>query len=266
MNLPTSPSRPIARLARLMDQREIMLAYIIVLGVIGVSYAIPEFLSRDNLSAILLSLSDQGIIAIGMTLLLVSGGFDLSVGSTMALSGATCAIWLQAGVPLPVAVGLGLAVGLLLGLGNGHIIADIGINPFIATLGTMSVARGLLMGGTDGKNISELPASFQAIGQGSFLGIQMPILISVVLVLVGDFLLRRSRFFRRNYYVGANEKAAALSGIDVRRLKLFNYALVGVLAALAGIIVTARLGAAFEDAASSYVAACLAGSRFLGMK
>ena len=248
MTEPTRRAGLLSRLARLTDQREFMLAYIIVLGVIGVSYAMPEFLSRENLSAILLSLSDQSIIAIGMTLLLVSGGFDLSVGSTMALSGATCAIWLQAGMPVPLAVALGLGVGVLVGLVNGHIVADVGINPFIATLGTMSVVRGLLMVVTDGKNISNLPASFQAIGQARIGGLQAPILISLLLVIAGDFLLRRSRFFRRNYYVGANEKAAELCGIDVRRLKLFNYALVGFLAALAGIIVTARLGSASTTA------------------
>lgn len=248
MTEPGADRTLVQRITALTDRREFMLIYIIILGAVGVAYAMPEFLSRENISAILLSLSDQSIIAIGMTLLLVSGGFDLSVGSNMALSGAACAIWLHAGLPIPLAVAMGLAVGLLIGWFNGRLVADAGINPFIATLGTMSLARGLLMVVTDGKNTSGLPPAFQAIGQGALFGIQYPIIISVALVIAGDFLLRRTRYFRQNYYLGANEKAAALSGINVRRQKLFNYTLTGLLAALAGIIVTARLGSASTTA------------------
>lgn len=238
----------LARLRWITDQREFMIAYVILLSVIGMAYAVPEFLSRQNLSAILLALADQSIIAVGMTLLLVSRSFDLSVGSTMALSGATTAIWLAMGLPVPVAIAVGLAVGALIGLVNGLIISELKINPFITTLGMMTLARGLLMVMTDGKNISGLPAAFTVIGQGSLFGIQYPIIISLVLVVVGDFLLRRSRFFRQNYYVGANERAAELSGIDVKRVRVFNHVLTGVLAALAGIIITARLGSASTSA------------------
>ena len=238
----------IAKVQRFTDHREFMIFYIIVLGVIAMVYAIPEFMSRQNTSAILLALADQSIIAIGMTLLLVSGGFDMSVGSTMALAGATTAIWLTLGFPVPIAILLGLAVGALIGAINGLIIAEIGINPFITTLGMMSLARGMLMVVSDGKNISGLPDSFTVIGQGSVFGIQYPIIISIVLVAGGDFLLRRSRFFRQNYYMGANEKAAVLSGINVKKMKVFNYALTGLLAALAGIIITARLGSASTSA------------------
>ena len=236
------------RIIRVTDHREFMIFYIIVLGVVAMAYAIPEFLSRQNTSAILLALADQSIIAVGMTLLLVSGGFDMSVGSTMALAGATTAIWLTLGFPVPIAILLGLAVGALIGAINGLIIAEVGINPFITTLGMMSLARGMLMVVSDGKNISGLPDAFTVIGQGSVFGIQYPIIISIVLVAGGDFLLRRSRFFRQNYYMGANEKAAVLSGINVKKMKVFNYALTGLLAALAGIIITARLGSASTSA------------------
>lgn len=234
-------------IGRIIDQREFTIAYVILLGVIALSYAIPHFL-KDNSSAILLSLADQSIIAVGMTLLLVSGSFDLSVGSTMALSGATCAIWLNMGLPTPLAIALGLSVGLLIGLINGLIISEIKINPFITTLGMMSLARGLLMIVTNGRNVSGLPRAFTIIGQGTVLGIQYPIIISIVLVVIGDFLLRRNRFFRQNYYLGSNERAAALSGINVKRVRVFNHALTGFLAALAGIIITARLGSASTSA------------------
>lgn len=236
------------RVARITEFREFMILYIIVLSAIAMTYAVPEFLGRQNLSAILLSLSDQSIIAIGMTILLISGGFDLSVGSTAALSGAVAAIWLTNGMPVGAAILLGLAVGVLIGLINGLIIAEIGINPFIATLGMMSLARGMLMVVTEGQNISGLPKSFTTLGQDSIGGIQYPILISLALVITGDFLLRRSRFFRQNYYIGGNEKAAILSGINVKRIKIFNYMLTGFLASLAGIIITARLGSASTTA------------------
>ncbi|HUW18172.1 MAG TPA: ABC transporter permease [Sedimentisphaerales bacterium] len=234
--------------ARITEFREFMILYIIVLSAIAMWYAVPQFLGPQNISAMLLSLSDQSIIAVGMTILLISGGFDLSVGSTVALSGAVTAIWLSQGMPVPVAILLGLGVGVLIGLINGLIIAEVGINPFITTLGMMSLARGMLMVVTEGQNISGLPRSFTVLGQGSVLGVQYPIIISLVLVVIGDFLLRRSRFFRQNYYIGGNEKAAVLSGINVRKIKIFNYMLTGFLAALAGIIITARLGSASTTA------------------
>jgi ribose transport system permease protein len=244
------------RLRRIVDMREFMIFYIIVLGVIGMAFAEPRFLSAQSLSSILLALSDQSIILIGMTILLVSGGFDLSVGSVVALSGAVTAIWLNQGMPVPLAICCGLGVGMLIGLINGIIIAEVGINPFITTLGMMSLARGLLMVVTDGQNISRLPEAFTAIGQGKLqigwgeyqVAIQYPIVISIALVIVGDFVLRKTRFFRQNYYIGGNEKAALLSGINVKRIKIFNYMLTGFLAALAGIIITARLGSASTTA------------------
>ncbi|MHC4529598.1 MAG: ABC transporter permease, partial [Planctomycetota bacterium] len=236
------------RIIAITEFREFMILYIIVLSTIAMTYVVPQFLGRHNISAILLSLSDQSIIAIGMTILLISGGFDLSVGSTVALSGAVTAIWLTNGMPVPAAILLGLGVGVLIGLINGLIIAEVGINPFITTLGMMSLVRGLLMVVTDGQNVSGLPKSFTVLGQGTVYGVQYPIIISLLLVIIGDFLLRKSRFFRQNYYIGGNEKAAILSGINVKRIKIFNYMLTGFLAALAGIIITARLGSASTTA------------------
>lgn len=236
------------RMERLTARREFMILYIVVLTSVGVAWAAPEFLSRENLSAVLLALADQSIIAVGMTMLLVSGGFDMSVGSTMALSGACTAIWLQVGMPVPLAIALGLLVGVCIGLINGLIVSRLGINPFITTLGMMSLARGMLMVVTDGKNISGLPENFTQLGQGSLLGIQYPIWISLALVILGDLLMRKHRWFRQNYYIGGNPRAALLSGIPVERVQVFNYALTGVLAALAGIIICARLGSASTTA------------------
>jgi len=235
----------VRRIVALAERREFMILCIIVLGVIGLTCAKPQFLSRHSLSGVMLLLTAQSIIAIGMTVLLVSGTFDLSVGSTYALAGTVTAIWLKSGMPVPIAIALALAVGVLIGLINGLIITEIGINAFITTLGMMGLVRGLMMVVSGGQSISDLPASFNALGRGQLIpGVNNPIVILIVLIVASDFLLRRSRFFRQNYYIGGNEAAAMLSGINVKRIKVFNFALVGFLAALAGIITTARLGSA----------------------
>lgn len=232
------------RLKQLTQFREFMILLIILVAGVIMSFASPIFLTQGNLLSLLLSLSIESIVAIGMTVLMVAGGFDLSVGSTVALTGAVTAFCLRAGAPVPVAIAAGLALGTLIGVLNGVIIAKIGINPFITTLGMMSIVRGILLVVTQGKNIAGLPESFKVIGQGTVSGIQYPILIAAVLIVIGDLLLRKSRFFRQNYYIGGNERAAVLSGIAVDSIKIFNYALIGCLAALAGIVMTARLGAA----------------------
>ena len=235
-------------LLRLLDRREIMLLYIIILSAIGLSYAAPAFLNTQSMSSVLLSVADQGIIAVGMTMLLVAGTFDLSVGSTLALSGLVTAVFVSKGMPTPLAVLIGLGTGTLIGVVNGMIITEIGINAFITTLGMMSLLRGLVLVISGGQNVSDLSASFTQIGQGSICGVQYPIIISLAVVALGHFLLSKTRFFRQNYYIGGNEKAALLSGINVKRMTVLNFALVGLLAALAGIVMTARLGSASTTA------------------
>ncbi|MCX7048480.1 MAG: ABC transporter permease [Candidatus Sumerlaeota bacterium] len=227
---------------RIVRAREFMVVMIILAAGAALAIKTPIFLTWLNLHALLLGLSIESIVAIGMMILMVSGGFDLSVGSTAALSGAVAAMCLKSGMPAPVAVAAGLAIGAIIGLSNGLIITKIGINPFVTTLGMMSVVRGGLMVVTDGQNISANNAAFKWIGQGEIAGIQAPILIAVALVILGDLLLRKSRFFRQSYYIGGNEKAAHLSGIPVNSIKTFNYVLIGLLAALAGVIMTARYG------------------------
>lgn len=231
-------------LRRLTSFREFMILAIVVTGCVVMWFTTPIFMTFGNWSALLLQVSIECIVAIGMTVLLVSGGFDLSVGSTFALGGAVTAMAIVWGVPPLVAALLGLGTGAVIGFLNGFIIARIGINPFVTTLAMMSMVRGLLLVITRGRNISGLPESFRVLGQGSLFGIQNPIWIALLMVLIGDIFLRKSRFFRQNYYLGGNERAAVFSGIKVERLKIFNYAITGLLAAFAGILMTARLGAA----------------------
>jgi len=238
-------------LARLTSFREFMILLIIATAWIYMKFASDVFSTRDYQLSLLLSVSVEVIVAIGMTILLVSGGFDLSVGSTVAFTGAVAAYCLtQYSMPVPLAILASLASGAAIGLCNGLIVAKLNINPFITTLGTMGIVRGALEVLTKGQNITGLPQSFKSIGQDNLFGIiQYPIVIAIVLIILGDILLRKSRFFRQNYYIGGNEKAARLSGIPVNALKIFNYALIGFLAAIAGIVNTARLGNASVTAA-----------------
>ncbi len=241
---PPSQGKAADALRRLTNFREFTILAIIVVGCIAMSFVSSTFMTPGNWSALLLQVSVEVIVAIGMTILLVSGGFDLSVGSTFAIAGAVTAMAMVSGLPTILAIVIGLLLGTTIGFINGFIIARIGINPFVTTLAMMSIVRGMLLVITRGANISGLPADFRFIGEGHLFGVQNPILIGLFLVFVGDILLRKSGFFRQNYYLGGNEHAAVLSGIRVDRLKIFNYALTGFLAALAGIIMTARLRSA----------------------
>lgn len=209
----------------------------------------PAFLSAPTINTVLLYLFGYAIMACGMTMLLVSGGFDLSVGAVSALAAMVSGVLMKdSGLPWPAAVVAGLAVGAVVGLFNGLVVAKLGINPFITTLGTMLLARGVTYIVSSGRGRSGFSEGFCWLGQGKLAGVQLPILISLALVIVADVLLRKHRFFRQNYYVGSNERAAWLSGLAVNRLKLFNYALSGTLAALAGLLFSARLDSALPNA------------------
>lgn len=209
------------------------------------SFASPYFLSRANIFAVLLSLSFEALIGVAMMNLMICGGFDMSVGSVVGFSGAVAAMLMKNSAPVPLAVLVAMALGACVGFFNGFIVSKVGINPFVTTLASLSLFRGLTMILTGGRNISPLPDSFNAIGQTQLFGVvQLPILYMLTFVVIGDILLRKSSFFRRNYYIGGNEKAARLSGIPVDRMKILSFVLTGLFAATAGVIMTSRLGSA----------------------
>jgi ribose transport system permease protein len=223
--------------------REFSLLAVLVVSGIVMALVSDVFLTRANIEAILLSLSVEGTIAVGMAILLISGGLDLSVGSTLAFTGVVTGLALMTlKLPAPLAILLGLVAALGVGLANGLLVAKLKINPFITTLGMLITVRGLLLVLAQGRAVLNLPESFTVVGQGRLFGVQYPIYIMLVLVIIGDILLRNSRFFRQSYYIGGNEKAARLSGINVDLVKIFNYCLVAVLAGIAGIMITARFG------------------------
>ncbi len=235
----------IASMARtLVAFREFALILVLLVCGIVMSLASPVFMTRGNIEAILLGLSVEATIAAGMAVLLISGGLDLSIGSTLAFTGVVAGLGLQAGLPALPAILLGLLAALGVGLVNGLLVAKLKINPFITTLGMMITIRGLLLVIAQGRAVLNLPPSFTVIGQGRLFGVQYPIYVMLILVVVGDLLMRNSRFFRQSYYVGGNERAARLSGVNVDVVKITNYCLVALLTGVAGLLITARFGSA----------------------
>ncbi|RVU02915.1 ABC transporter permease [Mucilaginibacter limnophilus] len=229
---------------KLLQEREAFLAIAIVLICIAASIAWPGvFPTFDNLSQVLLNLSIDAIVAVGMMLLLISGSFDLSVGSVVAFSGGITAYLLYyCGMyPLP-AVLIGMSAAALVGFINGYLVAKAGINPMIQTLAMMGIIRGAALM-ISGSGIQNLPADFNVLGQSNFLGLQSPVWVMLLVVFSFDFLVSKNIFFRRYYYIGNNEKAAMLSGIKVQKLKITGFILASLLAGLAGILLASRLGA-----------------------
>lgn len=236
-------SKPLFRriLQAFVDIRELTLMVLIAVIIIVMANVNPYFLSFSNFRAVAVGMAPTAIIVIGMAILLASGGFDLSVGSVMALSSTVVAMLLLAGLPIPLAVLAGLVLGAGLGVVNGLLVTGLGINPLIATLGTMSIARGIALVLTEGFSVSSLPPAFGWIGKADVGGFPVIVIITLILVLVFDLAVRHTRFFRQVYFIGANEKAAMLSGIHVNRVRIIAYALTGVLAAFAGVLLASRL-------------------------
>ena len=239
-----------AYIKRIAKQREFVIFVIIAVIFFIMSFVSPVFITSGNLLALLLGFSLTAIISVGMTILFVGGGFDMSVGSCLAFTGIVTGWCIKGGVPLPFTILIVLLTGAGIGLFNGVIIANVGINPFVTTLASLSIFRGLTLIFSRGQSISGLPESFTVIGQKMVFGIQAPIWYAIILLIIGDILLRKSRFFRQYYYIGGNEKAAKLSGIAVDRVKIIGYVITGVLGAFAGIVMTARLATASVTAGS----------------
>jgi len=238
------------RWRRLLQAREAALVALVALVILVMTLWSPFFFSAANFRAASIGMVPTGIIAVGMTYLLVSGSFDLSVGAVLALSGTILALLLARGVPTPLAILLTAGAGALIGLANGLLVTALGINPLVATLATMSVARGLALVLTEGYSITGLPPSFGYVGSAAWLGIPLTVLIMVVIVIVADLALRHTRLLRQLYYVGANETAARLSGIRVGLVRVSAYLATSLMATLSGILLASRLMAGTPTAGS----------------
>ena len=239
-------------LKRILNMKEMGVILPTLLFVIVIQCINPVFLSWDNIVNVLRATGFTLITALGMTLVLVSGGLDLSIGSVLAVGSTLCGVGLTAGLPIPISLVVGIVSGLLLGMVNGLIIVHFKIPPLIMTLGMLYMARGIVYIITQGTPIYPLPKAFQAIEQEISLGIPNVVYISLILALVLSFILKNTVFGRKVYAIGGNTEAARLSGINIGRTYVSIYALTGALAALTGVIQASRLGSAQPSAGTGY--------------
>lgn len=226
--------------------RETGLMIILLILVIVMSLASPVFLTWNNLEVMAMAFAVEGIVVVGMAILLISGGIDLSVGSVTALSMVIAGWLFLDGVNPWLAAGIAILVSTAIGACIGALVTKVGLHHFVVTLAVMVIARGLCLLLTGGRPLGlyKLPSSFKFIGQGKVFGIPVIIVGFVVVALVFDFMLRRTTAFRKVFYTGSNEKAAAYSGIRTKRVIFLTTTLCSGLSGVAGIIYMARFGSA----------------------
>jgi len=235
----------------------------LALMVLAFSVFSDGFLSVDNFWTVMRQISVNTCLSVGMTLVILTGGIDLSVGSILALSGAVVAGLLKSGTELatldlyiaykaPAAITIGILVGASLGLFNGVTITRFKVPPFVATLAMLTIARGLTKLYTGGEAITGLGDAFVGIGSGRLLGIPNQVWIAAGIVIAATVLLKKTRLGRYIYAVGGNEEAAKLSGLNVKRVKLMVYTVAGALSAVGGLIVTSRLNSATPIAGEGF--------------
>jgi ribose transport system permease protein len=260
---PKSPPNAV-RLPNLGNGLGLLVIYILM--VIVISRLSPYFLGRANLLNLPLSVAVLGMIAVFSTMLMIGGGLDLSVGATTALVGVVVAST-QSTFGVWGAAAFGLAIGLLIGLINGLLVTVVGINPLITTLGMLSTVRGLAFVLSGGLSIPLLDPSFGQLGRSFIAGIPTPVVVVLIMFIVAIVVMRFTTYGRAMYAIGGNRRAAYLAGLPVRRYQLIAYILSGLSAAVAGLFLTSRLGAAAPQASNglelSVVAAIILGGTSL---
>lgn len=219
---------------------------------LAMSIASRVFLTPDNLINVVLQAAINATIACGMTFVILTGGIDLSVGSIVAFAGVILGMMLKADVPVLAAVVVCVLLGGLCGLVNGLLVTQVNLPPFITTLGTMSIARGLALYVTGGRSISGFGGKLSAIGSGALLGIPWMIILMAITFALGMFLLRYTRAGRYIYAIGGNAEATRLSGIRTKRYTALVYIVSGLTAGIAALMLTARLDSAQPVAGQSY--------------
>ncbi len=219
---------------------------------VALSIASPSFLTSQNLSSVVRQTAVFNTLALGMTLIIISGGIDLSVGSIVALGGLAGTMAMAKGVPIPIGVLLGVATGLLCGFINGILITQLRIIPFIVTLGMMGVLRGLALIISDGMPVHDVPKGFQYLGEGTILGFPFVLVVLIACAILVHFILEHTRLGRYVFAIGSNSDAAVYAGIPVNFHTVAIYALCGGLAGLAGLIEASRLSTGQPTAGQGY--------------
>jgi ribose transport system permease protein len=240
---------------------------VLLVAVGALTLASPEFLTGNNLANLARQVAIFGILAIGQLVVILTGGIDLSVGSILGLAGAVTAQLLVSGVPIIPAILIGVVVGGVLGIANGVLVTRFKLPPFIATLGMLGIARGIVLVITDANTIQGLPDGFQTVANGTVLGIPNLLIIFAIITAIAWFVLNRTVFGRYVYAVGSNPEAARLAGVPVAMVTTAVYVISGVLAAVGGVLLTSRLGAGVPTAGTGFelqaIAACVIGGASL---
>lgn len=233
--------------------RKFSTVLILIMLMVVLTIMKPVFMTGNNIMTILLQTAVIAVIAIGETLVIITSGIDLSVGSLVAISGVSSAIFMRDGMNMVLACILGILISAACGLINGFIVAKGNIPEFIVTLGMMSIVRGASLVVTQGLPVSGLPDSFQVLGTGKLFGvIPVPAVIMIILAIIFTLILKKTLIGRYTYAIGSNEEATKLSGINTDRVKITVYGLSGLLAGIAGILLTARLISAQPTAGTGY--------------
>lgn len=232
--------------------RSFALVFVIIAIVIIMSFASPVFMTSKNIVNIIRQISINGIIAVGMTFVILTGGIDLSVGSVVAITSVMCGSLLETGVHWLLACGIAIIVSLLFGAFNGVMIAYVGFQPFIATLATVTMGSGIALVFSDGKPFTIKNPSFLAIGQGYIGKIPIPIILLVFVVAIGLIVLKTTTFGRYVFAVGGNKNAAKLSGVRTRRVELMVYVISALCASIVGLILSARISSGQPTAGEGY--------------
>lgn len=246
-----------------------LIIIVIALGAI-LSVVTSTFFTSTNLLNVLRQVSINGILAIGMTFVVLTGGIDLSVGSIVAFTGIFAAGMLRdSGLSLLAVIIISIVIATLIGAINGYFVAYWNAAPFVVTLAMMTIARGMTYVYSNGRPISPLPERFLVIGKGKFLGLPIPAIILLIIFLVGTGILKYFRVGRNIYAVGGNSNAALVSGININKIRLFAYAVSGFLCGIAAIILTARVSAGLPQAGQGYeldaiAATVIGGTRLSG--
>ncbi len=242
---------------------EYFIFVIFIIIVIGLTILKPSFITPSNLVNILKQASINGILAFGMMFVIISGGFDMSVGSTVAFSGILAAMLGQGNNPLILALIAALLAGLGVGLINGVGVAVGDLPPFIMTLGTMTAVRGLALLASNGKPVIGMSEPYKAIAAGSIAGIPMLAVFLVIVIIICSFVLAKTVYGRRVYACGGNLQAAKVAGINTTAIRISTFAIAGFLAGLCGFLMTSRVTIGQPTAAESYemdaITACVVG-------
>lgn len=236
-----------ATVRRLKFSREMVLLVVLIVLMIVMSQLSPIFFTLGNLLNTSRFFVEVGLMALGMTLIIITGGIDLSVGSNLALVSVAVGFSFVVGLPLPLAIVFGLVVGVGAGLFNGLFITLLDLHPLVVTLGTLALFQGLAYGVSEAEAVSDFPGWFAYFGQAYLGPIPGQLFIFIVAVVVVWLILSRTRFGRYVYAIGNNEEAARFSGVPVRRVKLALYSGIGLLVAIASVIYTSRVYTARGD-------------------